>query len=670
MTNEKLDDTFPGEETSEPAATSAPNAASVASGAASATAPAAASTPPAATAPTLAVSAATSSAPATLGDLLKPATGPMIASGCLTAISAIVRLVPFVALQQIAVLILREQQQSLFGISDPYLWVIIALISLVASQILYMGGLGVSHLAEAHFRYDLRKQIVDAFAHLPLADVLGTPRGTIRQIICDDTTAVHTLIAHVPGDVTNAVVTLLAGFFLLVFVDWRLSLSLVAFWVIVVGSISFFFMRNMAELTAKFGEAQTQVSATTVDMLDGIKEIKNFQMADATKTDFYEKRKAFSALSYAWVSESGKAISFTGALLKPSIVFLTVVLLVVVFLANSWISFSASIPFLLIAPGIPEGLLTLMGLSQHIYQSTFAAQSNLQLLSKPRMPQGTQELAEKNPALELTDVSFSYEKDKPIIQHVSLRVEPGTVTAVVGPSGSGKSTLAKLIVRFYDPDSGSIKLGGVELRDLSFKALYSNVSIVLQDAILSNDTVFNNIVIGKPEATLDEVVQAAKAAQIHEKILSLPQGYDTRLGEKDGFLSGGEVQRISLARMYLLNTPVVIFDEATAQIDPEQEQAMHKALIELARDKTVIMIAHRLSSIRDVDQILCIEDGRVVEKGTHEQLLAQKGLYADMWQAQQLEFVNDVSDAVGDASATTVDTATATAPTTADEQEA
>lgn len=584
-----------------------------------------------------------------VAQLIRSARPAMLLTGVLTAIGAVCKIVPFIALQQMAAIWLDEPL-LVSGWTNPWVWGIVAVVALFLSQVLYLGGIGITHIAEAKLRYRLRTQSVDAIANLPLGKVSEIPHGTIRKMVCDDTTAIHTLVAHVPGDATNAVVSLVAGFGYLLWVDWRFSLVLFGIWILIVAVIAGASMRGYADLTERFGVAQTDLAAATVEMLDGIKEIKNFQATDATRTRFNKARSTFSDISFEWAAQSGKAITLIGALLRPSTIFTTVAVLAFWFTSQGWIPLSATLPFFLVAPSIPEGLTALVGLTHHIYESQMAAKSTAALLSEPPMVEGSKSISSDETVqpdqagrVEVQNVSFAYEPGMPVIKDVSFIAEPGTVTALVGPSGGGKSTLAKLIARFYDVAAGTITIGGVNVKDLTFASLLSNTSIVLQEVALSNDSVHDNIALGKPGATRDDVEAAAKAAQIHERIMRLPDGYDTVLGEAGGFLSGGERQRVTLARTYLQNTPVLILDEATAQADPESEHAIHQALSKLAKGRTVIVIAHRLATIQDADQILVIEAGRITERGTHPQLLAVDGSYASMWRTQQLSFANQAS---------------------------
>ena len=573
----------------------------------------------------------------TIGDLIRPARGAMILSGVLTAIGAVLAVVPFIALRHMAAIWLQEGDLQGWA-SNPWVWAVVAVVALFASQLLYLMGLGVTHLAEAKLRHRLRGLLVEAFSRLPLGKVAQIPHGAIRKTVCDDTAAIHTLVAHVPGDVTNALVGVAAGGIYLFWTDWRLALALLGLWVLAFVVIAGTTMRGYGDITARFGEAQTGLASATVEMLEGIKEIKNFQATDATRTRFSAARHRFSDLSYQWVSQSGKSISLLGALLRPVTVCATVAILAVVVTSWGWTELSATLPFFLLAPGLPEGVTVMIGLAQHIYESNMAAKSTAALLSEDPMPQGTFDQGDGDAPgrVEVDDVTFAYEPDTPVLKGVSFTAEPGTVTALVGPSGGGKSTLARLVARFHDVGQGAVRISGVGVREATFAWLLSRVAIVLQDVALTNDSVFDNIALGRPGATREQVEAAARAACVHDRIMRLPKGYDTILGEEGGFLSGGERQRVTLARAYLQDAPILVLDEATAQADPQSERDIHQALTRLAEGRTVIIIAHRLTTIRDADQILVLEDGQITERGRHDELLAAGGRYAAMWHSQDL----------------------------------
>ncbi|WP_126417019.1 ABC transporter ATP-binding protein [Trueperella bialowiezensis] len=577
----------------------------------------------------------------TVNDLTRPAHPAMILSAIMTALGAIATLIPFVAFQQLAVIYFADGQ-PIAGITDPWVWVVIAIVALGLGQILYLGGLGVTHVAEAKLRYRLRTDVVAKIDSMPLGKVSQLPHGRIRKMVCDDTGAIHEIVAHLPGDFTNAVVSILVGAGYLFFVDWRLMSLLLGVWIVltvVVGAQ----MRGYGDLTERFGAAETNLSSATVEMLEGIKEIKNFQATDITRTNVATARQTYSDISYEWASGSGKVTSVLGALWRPSTIFVTTALAAAWFVSQGWMPLSDTLPFFLITPGIPAGFSTFIGMTQHLYAAQMAAQNTINLLTEDDMPEGnkTDGTGPEPGKVEFEDVTFSYKEGTPVVDDVSFTVEPGTVTALVGPSGGGKTTIARLIARFYDVDQGTVRVSGVDVREAHSSWLLSQVAVVLQDVALTNDSVADNIAMADPTATREQIEQAAKAAFIHDRICQLPNGYDTILGEEGGLLSGGERQRITLARAYLQDCPILILDEATAQADPQSEREIHRALNSLARGKTVIMIAHRLWTIQDADQILVVDSGRITERGRHEDLLAAGGTYTKMWDAQQLAAVGE-----------------------------
>ncbi len=569
-------------------------------------------------------------------ELIKPARNAMIISAILTGCGAILSLMPYVAMTNMAMIWLEESTSTGWA-AEPWIWAAIGIACLAASQVLYFMGLGITHTAEAKLRHHLRQRLVQALARLPLGRVSQVPPGRIRKMVCDDTAAIHTLVAHVPGDATNAFVAAIAGAAYLIWVDWRMAVALLAIWGLLFAVVFLGSMRGFGKITEEFGEAQSRLAGDTVEMLHGMQEIKNFQATDKTRTTFNASREVFSTISYRWASQSGRLVSLMTAMLRPASIFGTVAVLAVVFTSQGWTNLSSTLPFFMLAPTLPEGFSTLIGLMQHTYESRMAAGATADLLAEEPMPEGTATEAVEGAVghVELQDVRFSYEPGHEVAKGVSFAAGPGTVTALVGPSGSGKSTLARLIARFYDTDSGTVRVGGHDVRDTTFGYLYSQLAIVLQDAQVTHDSVFDNIALSRPNASSEEVVRAAQAACIHERIMQLPDGYDTVLGDKGGFLSGGEQQRICLARAYLQDAPVLVLDEATAQADPQSEREIHKALARLAQGRTVIVVAHRLWTVQDADQILFLEDGRIVEQGKHSDLMARNGRYATMWRSQE-----------------------------------
>lgn len=561
-----------------------------------------------------------------LKELIRPAVPAMFGAAALTALAAVLGIVPYAAMARLAELWLGEE-----GATPGELWLLagVAVAALFAGQTCYSIGLGVTHIAEARLRHRLRERVVTTIGNMPLGEVSALSAGAIRKMVADDTAAIHTMIAHLPGDTTHSVVGALAGFAYLLYVDWRLALALAGVWVVLIGAIALVSMRGYGTIVSEFSEQQTALAAATVEMVEGIAEIKNFQAADATRTRFTAAREAFSALSFTWTKRSGAAVALVSAIIRPSSVFATVAPLAALFVWQGWTTPARALPFFFVALALPSGLLTLTQMTQHAYEARQGARATAQLLASPLMPEGAYEGAAPQPgAVSFDGVSFGYSQDAPVLRDVSFSVEPGTVTAIVGPSGAGKSTVAALLARLWDPQRGSVSIAGTDIRDLTATELYSKVTILLQDVQLIHGSIRDNIALTRPEATDAEVRAVAAAANIDQMIESLPQGYDTIVHTDR--LSGGERQRIGVARALLADTPIVVLDEATAAADPDSEWAIRQGLDRLLVGKTVLMIAHRLHTIRHADRIVVLDEGMIVEQGTHAELVERGGMYATL----------------------------------------
>ena len=440
----------------------------------------------------------------------------MAVTAGLTGVGAVLSIVPYVALTEIAAAWSRHAPSSVV-----WGWLAAGVAGLFLGHALYSAGLGLTHVAEARLRHRLRRDIVATLARVPLGTVDQTSSGAIRKIVCDDTTSIHTLVAHLTGDATNSAVTIAAGVAYLLWVDWRLTLVIVALWVLLVGVVAGVAVSGFGDITERFGAAQTRLAAATVEMVEGIKEIKNFQASESARTRFTEAREGFSGLSYEWTMASGRAFAIAGAFLQPAVVFATVAPVAALFVAQDWIEPAYALPFFFLSLGIPAGLMTLMQLGRHLYEARQAARTTAELLSIPAMPEG-EDVEGDGPApgaVELSGVTFGYDPEEPVVRDVSLSIPPGSVTALVGPSGGGKTTLARLIARFYDVDSGRVEVGGLDVRDVSFAWLLSRVAVVFQDVTLAHGTVAENIALGHPEAAREEIERAAPAACIHDRLL-------------------------------------------------------------------------------------------------------------------------------------------------------
>ena len=571
--------------------------------------------------------------------LIAPARKSMITTAIITSIGGTCAIVPYIAITEIAANWFRGSPSDTL-----WLWVGVAIVAVFANGLLYGIGLGVTHISEANLRYQLRRRLVQAFGRIPLGRVDQTSSGSIRKMVCDDTAAIHTLVAHLAGDAMNSITALVVGIGYLMWVDWQLTLLILGVWVLIFVVVTGTMMRGFTESTSQFSSAKTELSAATVEMVEGIKEIKNFQAAATARTRFDKARRYFAEISYQWLAASGKPMAIISSFFQPAVILVTIAPPTVWFVSKDWLEPAYALPFFMVGVGLPVGFLQFVQIMQHLFTANQAAQDTADLLDIPHQPDGphTDGPGPKPGEVELTDVSFGYNPENPILRNVNLRIPAGSVTALVGPSGGGKTTIARLIARFYDVDAGAVKVDGLDVREVSNQWLLNQIAIVFQDIALAHDTVANNIALGNPQASRDEIVEAAKSACIHDRIMRLPHGYDTVIGGDGGFLSGGEKQRITIARAYLHNAPILILDEATAQTDPQSERDIHAALAALAKGKTVIIIAHRLATIAAADLIAIIgepttsaSETSVLATGTHAELLECSETYHTMWEKQQ-----------------------------------
>lgn len=555
-------------------------------------------------------------------------------SWILSAVSALVALIPFWYIWQILKNVLEAAPDFANAENLPhYGWM--AVLFALLSVLIYVAALMCSHVAAFRVASNLRIMMVHHIAKLPLGFVEGFGSGKLRKIVNESSAATETYLAHQLPDKAGAIATPCGLLCLLFVFDWRLGcLSLVP---VVLGFLVMMSMtgQKMAQKMKEYQDALDAMSNEAVEYVRGIPVVKTFG-----QTVFSFKKFKSSIDNYGkWV------IAYTEELRIPMMLYTAAINGVFVFLIAGAIFFTRNgvtnefllnlLFYIIITPVISLTLTKIMFMSENGMIVADALERMDSVLTLHPLPETSHPQKPKDFSVELTDVCFSYDGQKEVLKNVSLRVEPGQTVALVGPSGGGKSTLANVISRFFDPQSGSVKIGGVDVKEIHKVELMNMVSFVFQNSRLIKASILDNVRLGKPEATRDEVLRALQAAQCMDIIEKFPKGIDTVIGGEGIFLSGGEQQRIAIARAMLKNTPIILLDEATAFADPDNETRVQAAFHELARGKTVIMIAHRLSTVANADCIYVLEDGRIVEAGKRDELCEQDGLFARMWKDYQ-----------------------------------
>ena len=556
------------------------------------------------------------------------------ASWALSALSALVALLPFLYIWMIIRDVLNVAPNYAQAVNIPhYGWM--AVLFAVLSYLIYVCSLLCSHLSAFRVATNLRLTVSEHLAKLPLGFTERYGSGKLRKVIQESTGAAETYLAHQLPDQYNAMATPVGLLVLLFVFDWRLGLlSLVP---VLLGFLIMSAMtgKRMAEKMRQYGNALSAMSNEAVEYVRGIPVVKTFGQSVFS----FKKFKATIDEYEKWV------VSYTKDLRDPMMFYTAAINGVFAFLIAGGLLLTrggATKEFLLnllfyiiITPVISLTLTKIMYMSESKLIVADALERIDSVLDAEPVSESDRPQHPADGSVMLKDVHFSYDGKTDVIRGVSMRIQPGQTVALVGPSGGGKSTLASLICRFFDVQGGSICIGGADVRDIPKAELMDTVSFVFQNSRLLKGSILENVKLGKPDATEDEVMSALRAAQCMDIIEKFPNGIHTVIGTKGVYLSGGEQQRIAIARAMLKNAPVLILDEATAFADPDNEARVQAAFAELAKGKTVIMIAHRLSTVANADCIYVVQDGRICESGTRDDLCAKNGLFAKMWRDYQ-----------------------------------
>ncbi|WP_411575546.1 ABC transporter ATP-binding protein [Streptomyces mutabilis] len=574
--------------------------------------------------------AGTQAPPRPLRSLTEPVRGRLAAAVGLQAVAALAGVVPFIAVSEIAGRLTGGAPAD-----GDTLWPLVVQACAAGLLALVCGTAAgaLAHVADNDLQLALRRRLARHIGRLPLGRLTDRGTGEVKQAVQDDVSALHTLFAHTLLDVVAVLTAPVLALAYLFTVDWRLALLSVVPLALGV----FLFSRAMAGAAAQmaeFGAASGRISAAAVEFASGIAVFKSFGRGGKAHERFVAATEGFADFFSRWVRTT--LVSSTAAVLvvAPAVVLLLLTVVGAVFVTQGWTTGAELVPFLLLGPAVAAPMGVVGPRIQQIRAGQAAAVRVTELLHAPTLPEPADPALPDGHHISLRGVSFSYDGQTDVLSGVDLDLAPGTVTALVGPSGSGKSTLASLLPRFHDVTAGTVTLGGVDLRDIPATELYRRVGFVLQDVRLLRASVADNIRLGRPEATDEEVERCARAARIHDRVMALPDGYATELGTAVT-LSGGEAQRLSIARALLADAPVLVLDEATAYADPHSEALIQDALSALASGRTLLVIAHRLATVRSADRIVVLEDGRVTEQGRHDDLIAARGRYASLWEAQR-----------------------------------
>jgi ATP-binding cassette subfamily B protein len=540
-------------------------------------------------------------------------------------------LIPFgVVLQWINVLLRPLDGNAALDTNSMWIWYAAGLVGVVLSLLSYRVEYDKTYTAAYTETGKTRVEVAERLRKLPLSFFNSRDTSELTTNIMGDCASIEHAMSHVVPGLFAGVITVTLACVLLAILDWRMAAALYAALPVSLGLI-FLMRRVMNKAGERHVKAKLDVAEQTQEYLEGIKVVKAYGLSGAKSKALRDAMRRMMREAVVVEAIGGSFVTLAMMILQVGIGFVT--LAGVTFLTGGTLSPTLMLAFLVISAKIYAPVIVVLTLMPEFFYMMISTR-RMQALRRERPMTGDADARIDNYNIELKNVSFAYNRED-VIRSVSLKIPQGGVTALVGPSGSGKTTLSRLIARFWDVREGTITVGGRDIRGVDPERLMSLMSFVFQDVVLFNDTVMNNIRVGKQGATDEEVYAAAKAARCDEFVSDMPQRYETVIGENGCTLSGGERQRISIARALLKNAPIVLLDEATASLDPENETLIQDALSALVKGRTVLVIAHRLRTVEGADKIVVLDKGRLAEEGSSETLLAKGGLFARMYQIQK-----------------------------------
>jgi ATP-binding cassette subfamily B protein IrtA len=551
-------------------------------------------------------------------------------SAVLAAAGALCRLGPLYVIYEA----LRHLVDGSATRADFYRLALLALVFVVAQYVLLGTSTWISHRAAFATLYRLRLRVGQRLTRVPLGFVTSRQSGAVQRTISSDVERLELFLAHALPDLVSAAVSVLALTVWMAVVDWRLALVALATVAAGLWLMNASIRRSGKDQLGEYMVAMGRMNGSLVELIRGLPVVRTFHRPGQLYAETRDAVTDAARFQARWGRQFLPL--YTGFQVIVAGTVVTIVPVALILYHGGHLGAADLLFFAIFGIGYGIPVLQLTELSVQLGHLSLAAGLVATLRDAGELPETADNAQISEPAVEFDQASFRYpgeQSTQDALHEVSFRAAPGTVTALVGPSGAGKTTVARLICRFYDADAGTVRVGGTDVRDMPFAQLMEQVAFVFQETFLFDDTVAANLRLAKPDATDAELVAAARAARIHDTVMALPDGYDTRLGERGSRLSGGERQRLAIARALLKGAPIIVLDEATAFVDPENELALQEAITALTAGRTVVMVAHRLSTVAGVDQLLVLDGGRIVERGRHHELLARGGLYARMWAA-------------------------------------